>query len=227
MIKLFRELETNEVLCLGADPGESISYAAAVLISKKYNDIPLTFKERVESPQFGIELHSIGLYVKKKTGHHPLLGIERNIGAATIEKVRNLGYPLSRLYRQRTFDRFAQKEEERIGWMTTSANRRKMLDEFAMLVRMKDIKNYDKEIISEMLTFIIHARTGQPRPESGCYSDLIMAAAIANQMTKIEIGGGTWAPLERRQSNKFLPKKAKDFIVERYDPDERRDWRSL
>ena len=135
MIKIYRNIEPQEPVCLSGDPGESISYCAGIVISKKYQDIPIVYHERVESPQFGVELNNLGLYIKKKTGQFPLLAVERNIGAATIEKLRNLGYPLSRLYRQKTIDRVTNKEEERIGWVTTSANRRRMLDELAMVVR--------------------------------------------------------------------------------------------
>jgi hypothetical protein len=227
MIQIFRKIEDQEKLVVGADPGESISYAAGVIISKKHNDVPIIYHARVESPRFGEELHKLGLYCNTKTGEFPLLAIERNIGAATIEKVRNLGYPLHRLYRQKTIDRVTNTEEERIGWVTTASNRRYMLDELAMRVRKEELKIYSKEIISEMLTFVVHERTGQPRPERGSYSDLIMALAIGSQMLKIDTGGGKWAQKPRKRSNRFLPDKAEGFINETYDPNEHRDWRSM
>src|SRR3990172_7915715 len=159
MIKIFRNLEGNEETVCAGDPGEGVSYCAGIVISRKYRDVPIVYHARVESPQFGYELHNLGFYVNKKTGKFPLLAVERNIGQATIEKLRDLGYPLDRLYRQKTFDRVAQKEEERIGWTTTSANRRKMLDTLAMVIRNKELKIYDKELISEMLTFVVRERT--------------------------------------------------------------------
>ena len=86
------------------------------------------------------------------------------------------------------------KEEERIGWVTTSANRRKMLDELAMDIRKKELKIYDEDILSEMLTFVINERTNEPRPESGRFSDLIMALAICNQIVKSTGNQAKWAP---------------------------------
>ncbi len=226
MIRIYRQLEGQEETVAAGDPGNGVSYSAAVVISRKYKDVPIVFQARVESPQFGYELSNLGLYIKKKTGAYPLLAVERNIGQGTIEKLRDLDYPLDRLYRQKTFDRVLQKEEERIGWTTTSSNRRKMLDSLAMALRNKALKIYDKELISEMLTFVINERTGEPRPESGTYSDLIMACAIAYQMLDEYPTKAQWAPKPQSENKRFLPKTAENFITEKFDPNARRDWRS-
>ena len=227
-VRIYRALEGGEETVAAGDPGNGISYSAAVVISRKYKDVPVVFSARVESPQFGYELSNLGLYVKKKTGAYPLLAVERNIGQGTIEKLRDLEYPLDRLYRQKTFDRVLEKEEERIGWTTTVANRRKMLDTLAMVIRNKELKIYDKELISEMLTFVINERTGEPRPESGTYSDLIMACAITYQMLGEYPTPAEWINSPRPKDEKFLPKKAGGFITESWKSieDSKRDWRS-
>lgn len=225
MIRLYRNLELMEVCYLAGDPGEGVSFAAGVCISKKYRDVPLVYHARIESSAFGYELNKIGIYVKKKTGEFPLLAVERNIGAATIAKLIDLGYSYGKLYRQKTFDRILRQEEDRIGWVTTSANRRKMLDDLALDVRRKELKIYDPDIVDEMLTFIIQERTGEPRPERGHYSDLIMALAIANQIVKENIVLAKWAPSkEEKEKDNFLPEKAEGFITEKYE--EKKDWRS-
>lgn len=225
MVRIYRNLESQEEVTAAGDPGNGISYSAAVVISRKYLDVPIVFQARVESPQFGYELSNLGLYIKKKTGTYPLLAVERNIGQGTIEKLRDLSYPLDRLYRQKTFDRVLQRTEERIGWTTTSANRRLMLDTLAMALRNKQLKIYDKELISEMLTFVINERTGEPRPESGTYSDLIMACAIAYQMLGEYPTKAEWAPKPQKQNDRLLPQKAEGFIVEKWTP--KKDWRSV
>ncbi len=226
MIRIYRQLDSQEETVCGSDPGNGVSYSAAVIISRKYKDIPIVFQARVESPQFGYELSNLGLYIKKKTGNYPLLAVERNIGQGTIEKLRDLDYPLDRLYRQKTFDRVLQKQEERIGWTTTSSNRRKMLDTLALVIRNKELKIYDKELISEMLTFVINERTGEPRPESGTYSDLIMACAIAWQMLDEYPTKAEWAPKPTNENKRFLPEKAENFIVEKWKDTQRQDWRA-
>ena len=226
MIKIYRQLEGDEELVGGADPGEGVSYCAGSYISRRHKDIPLVYHARIESPQFGEELMKIGLYVKRTTGNFPLLAVERNIGQATIAKLLDLGYPTEMLYRQKTFDRVTRKVEERIGFVTSSANRRKMLDELALVVRRKELKIYDEQIVTEMLTFVINERTNEPRPESGTFSDLIMATAIANQLLKEVWGGAQWAPNTQKKDNpKFIPLQAEGFIVEHFDEHAHRNWK--
>jgi len=224
MVKLYRQLEGDEELVGGADPGAGVSYCAGVYISRRHKDIPLVYHARIESPQFGEELVKIGNYVRKKTGNIPLLAVERNIGQATIAKLLDFGYPTEKLYRQKTFDRVQKKVEERIGIMTSSANRRKMLDDLALVIRKKELKVYDEHIIREMLTFVIHERTNEPRPESGTFSDLIMATAFAYQLVKETWGKATWLPnIQKETSSTTLPLKAEGFITESWH--EPRDWR--
>ena len=225
MFKLYRNLEVKEDIVVGADPGEGISYCAAVVISQKYNDTPLTFHARVGSSQFGYELYHMGLYIKKKTGNFPLLAVERNMGQATIAKLQDLDYPTDRLYKQKTFDRVRQKIEERIGFVTSAANRRKMLDDLALRVRNKNLKVYDEAIIKEMLTFVINERTNEPRPESGTFSDMIMALAIGNQIAGELQVSAKWAPEKKKEDSRFLPAKAEGFIVEKFE--EQKDWRTV
>lgn len=227
MTRIYRTLEGGEQLVCAGDPGNGVSYSAAVAISRKYKDVPVVFQARVESPQFGYELSNLGLYIKKKTGEYPLLAVERNIGQGTIEKLRDLEYPMDKLYRQKTFDRLLQREEERIGWITTSANRRKMLDTLAMAIRNKELKIYDDQLISEMLTFVINERTGEPRPESGTFSDLIMACAIAYQMLDEVPLQAKWAPRDKKDDGRSLPQKAEGFITERWEDTIQKDWRGV
>ncbi len=100
-----------------------------------------------------------------------------------------------------------------------------MLDSLAMAIRNKELKIYDKQLISEMLTFVIQERTGEPRPESGTFSDLIMSCAIAYQMLDEYPVKAQWAPTKHERNEKFLPQKAEGFIVEHPKDNERSDWR--
>lgn len=226
MFKLYRNLQVKESIVVGADPGEGISYCAAVAISQQFNDTPFTFHARVGSSQFGYELYNMGLYVKKKTGSFPLLAVERNMGQATIAKLQDFDYPSDKLYKQKTFDRVMAKVEERIGFVTSAANRRKMLDDLALKLKNKGLKVYDEEILSEMLTFVINERTNEPRPESGRFSDLIMALAICNQIAGEFIESAKWAPdREHKEDLRVLPLKAEGFIVE-HPEDFPKDWRN-
>ena len=225
MFYLYRPLEANEEIVIGADVGEGVSYCAAVGISKRHKDVPLIYHARVESTQFGYELDKMGSYIKLKTGELPLIAVERNIGAATISKLRDLQYPLDRLYKQKTFDKVINEEVERIGWNTDASNRRKMLDDLALSLRNYELRIYHKQLLTEMLTFVVNERTGQPKHERGKFDDLIMALAIGWQMMRYDIVSATWAPSKPVDTNpRVMPATAQGFIVESFQ--EKKDWRN-
>ena len=225
MFYLYRPLEANEEIVIGADVGEGVSYCAAVGLSKRHKDTPIVYHSRTESTQLGYELDKMGWYIKIKTGELPLIAVERNIGAATIAKLRDLKYPLDRLYKQETFDRVINKPVERIGWETTSSNRRKMLDDLALSLRNYDLRIYHKQIVTEMLTFVINERTNEPKHERSKFDDLIMALAIGWQMMSYKTDTATWAQTKPEEVNpKALPPTAEGFIVEKFQ--EQKDWRS-
>lgn len=176
--RIYRELDDEEQIMIFADPAESRDLCAAVAVSKKYADMPLVFNERIESSQFGYELQKIAKYIEHKTHQWPNIAVERNMGQATIHVLHILNYP--NLYRMPVFDSASFKESEKIGWLTTEATRRKMLDDFALALRQKSVKIYDKEILDQMMAFIV--REGKPQAERGKHDDLVMAAAGAWQL---------------------------------------------
>lgn len=176
--RIYRELDQEEQLMIFADPAESRDYCAAVAVSKKHSDMPLVFNERIESSQFGYELQKIAKYIQYRTHQWPNIAVERNMGQATIHVLHTLNYP--NLYRMPVFDSFTYKESEKIGWLTTEATRRKMLDDFALAIRQKSVRVYDKEIYDQMLGFIV--REGKPQAERGKHDDLVIAAAGAWQL---------------------------------------------
>lgn len=181
--RVYRELEINEQLCIFGDPAEGRDFCAAVAISKKHADFPLVYNEKVESSQFGHELHKMAKFVKHRTGMWPTIGVERNTGQATIHVLLELNYP--HLFRMRVFDHISQKETSKVGWTTTQASRIKMLEDFALAFRQGSLKIYDYETLSQMQSFVIkYKRSGLTRveAEAGRKDDLCLAVAGAYQL---------------------------------------------
>lgn len=177
--RVYRELETDEHLCLFADPAEGNDYCAAAGISKKHSDIPIVFNDRIESSQFGYELQYIAKYIEMRTHIWPTIGVERNVGQATIYVLGQLNYP--DMFRMHVFDKPGVNESSKIGWLTTEGTRKKMLDDFALAVRQGVIKIYDKQIIDQMRAFVI-SKKGRPQAESNKKDDLVIASAGAYQL---------------------------------------------
>jgi len=171
--RVYREPERGEQFCIFGDPADARDYCAAVAVSKKYADFPLVFNELTESSQFGYEVEKMAKYIQHRTGFWPNVAIERNTGQATIHVLTTLNYP--NLYRMRVFDSTAYKESEKIGWLTTQATKRKMMDDLAMAARQGVTKIYDKEVIDQMMSFVV--KGGRIEAESGKKDDLVVATA--------------------------------------------------
>ena len=176
--RIYREIQQDEQLVIFGDPAESRDYCAAVAVSKKHADMPIIFNEQIESSQFGYELHKIAKYIHTKTDIWPKIAVERNMGQATIHVLSTLNY--SNLYRMSIFDSSMHKESEKIGWLTTEATRRKMLDDFGLALRQKSVKIYDKDLFDQLQAFIV--KNGKPQAEYGKHDDLVIAAAGAWQL---------------------------------------------
>lgn len=176
--RIYREPERDEQFCIFGDPAEGRDFCAAVAVSKRYADFPFIYNNRTESSQFGYDLHKIAKFLFKRTDMWPTIAVERNTGSATIFVLQELNYPS--LFRMPVFDSAVNKETSKIGWLTTKATRRKMLDDFAMALRQGQAKPYDEEAIEQMLAFVYKADRGQA--ESGKNDDLVIAHAGAWQL---------------------------------------------
>jgi len=177
--RVYRKLQPDEHFCIFADPSEGRDYCAAAAFSKKIQDIPIIFNAKMESSQFGYELHRIAKFIEVQTQIWPTIGVERNAGQATIYVLTQLNYP--ELFRMRIFDVAGFRESEKIGWLMTEPSRKKMLDDFALVLKQKAVKLYDKELCDQMQGFIIDKK-GKPRAETNKNDDLVIAAAGSYQL---------------------------------------------
>lgn len=183
MFRLYRQPNPNEFFVCGADPAEGHDYCAGVWKSKDTAETVLVYHARIDSSQFAFELKKGSTLLYKATKLWPIIGVERNMGQATIAKLLDLNYPS--LFHMQSFDDPTSSETTKIGWSTTSASRPKMLDELALSIRQGVNRTDDQDTLKEMLSFIRHAKTGKPEAESGTHDDLVMAEAIAWQLYQL------------------------------------------
>lgn len=184
--RLYRNLEPQEQTCLFADPAEGGDFCAAVLVSKKHADFPFVYNQRTESSQFGYDLNKVAKYVFEHTGMWPTIAVERNTGQATIHVLQELNYP--DLFRMKVFDHSSVSETQKIGWTTNMATRQKMLDDFALALRQGVFKVYDREVLSQMASFVVKKKKGQAgrvEAEVGKHDDLVISAAGAWQLYQL------------------------------------------
>lgn len=187
-VRLYRKLEHGEQLVVFADPAEARDYCAASALSKRHFDYPLVFNMILESSQFGYDLYNMCKYIFNETGLWPKLAVERNVGQATIFVLKNLNYP--NLFRMVDFTGLETGVESgQFGWMTTGAlrngevigTRRKMLDDFALVLKQGLVKIYDEQQIRQMKSFVI-VKGGRAQARANTHDDLVMATCGAWQV---------------------------------------------
>lgn len=166
-----------------ADGGED--FCAAQAYSLRHHDYPFVFHARMEASQFGHELYKMAFYIKKMTGHLPLIAVEKNTGSATLYVLMTYNYPNLFRMPKNIFDpKKAKEESDTIGWITSTTTRMLIIDGFALALKQHAIKIYDMETVKECMTFIISPK-GKPEAAKGANDDLVMAAAIALKVAEI------------------------------------------
>jgi len=185
-VRLYRELEHGEQFVVFADPAESQDFCAAVALSKKHLDCPLIYNQITESSQFGYDLFSFCQYIFNRTGMWPVLAIESNVGQASIFVLQQLNY--SRLFRMPDVTGSNYTKQGNIGWRTTGSlqggevvgTRRKMLDDFALVLRQGQVTMYDEQQLLQFKSFVVVKGKAQARANT--HDDLVMATTGAWQI---------------------------------------------
>ncbi len=178
--RLYRLPKKNEHTVMGVDTSEGGDLSAIVVKSKIYCDSFLVFSGHFNSAELCPMIKRAYMFLFKMTGLLPWIGVERNMGVATINKLIDWKYP--KLYKQETFDSTLQKWLTKVGWFMSRGNRRKFLDELALDLKSAENVVYDLPTIEQLLTFVRNRRSGKPEAESGCFDDLVIAEGIALQL---------------------------------------------
>jgi hypothetical protein len=209
--RLYRQLEVGEQIVVFGDPADSIDFCAGVAFSKKHFDFPMVFNQMIESTQFGYEIYNMCKYIFNRTQMWPKLAIERNTGQGTIFVLKQLNYP--NLFRMVDFTSLDSREAGSIGWVTTGftkggelqGTRRKMLDDFAMVLKQGQVKIYDEDQIKQMQSFII-AKGGRAQAKANTHDDLTVATCGSWQIhlvTPTEMLDDYDVDYAREQRNKW------------------------
>ena len=113
-----------------------------------------------------------------------LVGIERSHSSGqTVLRLLREHYHYVPMYWNREMNRLTHKVGRRIGWITDVSSRMPMLDELAEFVRKGLIEIPSRDLVREMVTFVIWP-DGKPMAEEGCHDDRVMALAIAVAMVR-------------------------------------------
>jgi hypothetical protein len=118
------------------------------------------------------------------TGGQALVGVERSHSSGqTVLRLLREHYKYNPLFWHRQLNTLTRKRTTQLGWVTDGTTRMPMLDELAELVRKGQIEVPSRDIVREMVTFVLWDN-GKPQAEESCHDDRVIALAIAMQMTR-------------------------------------------
>jgi hypothetical protein len=171
---------------IGADPSAGLSQDSSVALVLRRDTLAMVARfgtKNMDPDEFGVACALLGWWYQDA-----LIGIERNgPGAAANKALRQLKYP--RPWYDRDIVNINEPVKNFMGWSTTSANRRPMLDRLEESVRRQELKIPSASFYEEARNFIMVELTNpsgsmyaKPVAAPGCHDDEIMSLAIALQM---------------------------------------------
>jgi len=162
---------------IGADVAEGLAtgdYSCAYVINQHF-EIVAVWHGHIDPDLYGVELVKLARYYKEA-----FLGVEKNNhGFTTLNKIKKLEY--WNIFYETKYDQIADRRTKSIGWRTDTKSKPLMINKLAEFIRDVHIKMYDKELINELMSYIIEPN-GSTNAQLGCHDDRVMALAIALQM---------------------------------------------
>ena len=128
------------------------------------------------------QYYSCGRGVEPNSSRNALLAVERSHSSGqTVLRLLREHYKYIPLFWNREINRLTRHTGKRVGWITDATSRMPMLDDLASLVRNGQVEVPSRDLIREMVTFVVW-EDGKPAGEEGCHDDRVIAVAIAIQM---------------------------------------------
>ena len=166
------------------------NYSAAVVWNTEKKAVVAELHGRMAPEVFAEQLRLLGNFYAcggGKTGttrQVALIGVERSHSSGqTVLRLLREHYRYPRLFWAREFNKLTKRVGRVLGWSTTVETRMPMLDEFAMHVRLGKIEIPSKDLVREMVTFVVW-EDGKPAAEEGTHDDRVIACGIAIQMDR-------------------------------------------
>ena len=164
---------------IGADVAEGLihgDYSCAQVLTVPDSLQVAEWHGHVDPDRFGDILVSLG-----KRYNRAFIGVERNNhGLTTLTTLLHAGY--ANMYVQHDVEhRSGQKQTKKMGWLTTSKSKPKIIDRLASELRDGTHGICDKNLVDEMKRYQI-ADNGSYNAQDGYHDDRVMARAIAGEL---------------------------------------------
>jgi len=183
-LHVFKHPQPGRLYVIGADVGSGVAGKDGDPSSADVVDAvtgeQVAHLHVIEEPQaFALDLYQLGKYYNEAliavevTGGH---------GLATALALRDMGY--TKLYQRRVYDRLSGGFVNKIGWNTTKATRRLMIDGLRAAFSNGEVVVNERATLQEMLTFVRNPTTGEFEAAAGAHDDRVISLAIACMVRK-------------------------------------------
>lgn len=208
------DLKGDKPYTIGGDTaGEGSDYYTAKVIDNMTGKTVATYRRQNTDD----DLYADQIYCLGKLYHDALIGIEVNFSYEPNARLRRLGY--DNIYTRERLDNETNRYEKRFGFKTTSLTRPVIISGLKRKWRESDGNiECDLDTLHEMLTFVKNDK-GRPEAIVGKHDDLVMALAIAHQVS--EQGDHEWINTPPKMIEEYgLPANR----VERTPAEEYMEW---
>lgn len=145
---MFHAPKTGEAYAIGADVAEGLEHgdhSTACVINKNFEQVAV-YKGHLDPDLFGKLLVNLGKYYNQAMLTPEL----NNHGHATLASIKNENY--YQVYRREIQDEIADEKSDKLGWLTNSKTKMKMLDDFKASYRDGSLRLNHEETLREMRT---------------------------------------------------------------------------
>lgn len=173
-----KEMREKMAPVIGADVAEGLEqgdYSSAEVIDAVSKEQIAEWHGHTDPDLFGDELYKLGWYF----GEIPVAVEVNNHGLTTLTTLKKRGY--SRLFTRRVPSPADPRNEiESLGWKTDSRTKPLMEDYLRTMLREGSVSIVSRELVEELLSYIIRA-DGSTGANESCYDDRAIAFMIALQ----------------------------------------------
>ncbi len=184
--KIWVKPKPTNIYVIGADVAEGVGKdgsCAQALDVMTGDHVASYWSRNVDIDDYAAELYKGGHYYNKA---HLIIEVN-SAGAGVVAhlggSLGGLAYP--NLYRRMVFDEFLQKQTKKIGFRTTNATKRPLIDNLKAGLRSGALQTKDKMTIQELGTFIQDEKSGRMAAKGSSRDDRVMALALAWEQFRI------------------------------------------
>jgi len=176
---IYRKYNPLHTYAVGADPSEGIGgdNATIIVVDLSSGEVVAVFCSRFTTPDvLAYEIEKIG----REYGHAIVAPERNNHGYTTLVTLKNL---YNNIYEEIVFDKDKDKNTKKLGFLTTSVSKPRILYALNTAINEDEIKIYDKALIRELRTYQREDLNEMRHEEETIgHWDRLMALAIAWEM---------------------------------------------